>query len=52
MKLLGWILLILGVVGIWLGFISSYGVTTGVVSIVVALIGLWLVMKKDNAPQM
>ncbi len=48
MKLLGWILLVLGVVGAWLGFFASYGTLFGVVAVIVALIGLWFVMMKKG----
>jgi hypothetical protein len=49
MKALGWILLILGIIGVWLGFISGYGALFGIVSLIVALIGLWMVMKKGSS---
>jgi hypothetical protein len=49
MKALSWILLILGVIGAWLGFVSGYGMLFGVISVIVALIGLWMVMKKGGS---
>lgn len=52
MKLFGWLLLVLGVIGAWYGFISGYGVFFGIVSVIVALIGLWLAMKKGGMASM
>lgn len=48
MKLFGWLLLVLGVIGAWYGFISGHGMFIGIVSVIVALIGLWMAMKKKG----
>jgi disulfide bond formation protein DsbB len=48
MKLLGWILLIAGIIAIF----TVSGWSMRIIAVVVALIGLWLTMKKQPQIQM
>ncbi len=49
MKILGWVLLVGGLIAAGGAYQYSYGGTAGIaVMVVVAAVGLWLVLKKDD----
>ena len=48
MKNLGWVLLVLGILGLIGSYAYDYGTTAMVVSVIVGLIGLWLGMRTEG----
>ena len=48
MKILGWVLLVVGLIALWYSWSSGSGITAYVISLVVAGAGLWLALRSEN----
>lgn len=48
MKILGWVLLVVGLVGAWYTWSNAMGWVAIIVALVVAAVGLWLALRQDG----
>jgi hypothetical protein len=48
-KILGWALIVIGLVSIWGSWSYGYGIEAQITMAVVAAVGLWLVLKNKSA---
>lgn len=52
MNILGWVLLAVGLIGLWLSYSSGYGAVGYVVSVIIGAVGVWLGMRKEDSSVM
>lgn len=53
MKIVGWVLLVVGLVALWYSYSSGMGLVADVISLVVVAAGLWLAFfKKEGGATM
>ena len=52
MNILGWVLLVVGLIGLWYSYSSGYGAVGYVVSVIVGIIGVWLGMRSEGTTSM
>jgi hypothetical protein len=52
MNILGWVLLVVGLIGLWYSYSSGYGAVGYVISIVVGIVGVWLGMRSEGNASM
>jgi len=52
MKILGWVLLVVGLIGLWYSYSADYGLTGYIISVIVGVVGLWLAMRKEGGGTM
>jgi hypothetical protein len=48
-KILGWALIVIGLVSVWGSWSYGYGIEAQITMVVVAAVGLWLVLKNKSA---
>jgi len=48
-KILGWALIIIGLVSVWGSWSYGYGIEAQITMVVVAAVGLWIVLKNKSA---
>ena len=49
MKMWGWVVVVVGLLGLYGSYAYAYGTWGYVVSAVVAILGLWMAFKKEGA---
>lgn len=51
-KIIGWVILLVGVVGLWYSYSSGYGVAGYIAAVIISGLGVWMAMKKEGGTTM